>query len=203
MNRSKVLLGSTAAVLLVAGVVLLWWLTRGPQVDGGAGPNDGGAAGAAGLVRTGPAAGTGADGGTGAGEGRTAELSERGPAQGAFVAPPPDGAVVAAELPLTGAALDGPWMPALPPTDPAWDPVLEARQRFAAVEGDAVAWAMEGSGDWEDVVRAHSDDLRSMTERAIALREAGFSDRARLLEEEWARLDRECARSFVSPASAP
>lgn len=194
--------GLVVAVIGAAAiaVVAFWWRTShaptgGEETNVPSAGHDPARAGS-------PSARTGSDQGSPHGVGdSTAEIlqlpPDGGPPQAGWIPPRFGGGIDPDALPLTGAALTAAWMPSLSPDDPAWDPRVEARQRFSSLELEAATLQTDDPETFSKLIRDHADDVEAMTSRALDLRGAGHDERARHLEDEWARLEEQLVLDFA------
>jgi hypothetical protein len=90
--------------------------------------------------------------------------------------------------PMTAGAMDRPSMAAMEPTDPEYDPAVDAQQRFHGYEQDILAAAPLSPESWKTITQSHQDDIKGVFKRSKELVDAGENDKARLLIEEWAEL---------------
>jgi hypothetical protein len=89
---------------------------------------------------------------------------------------------------MTDAAMGRPLMADMDPTDPEYDAVVEAQQRFNEYEADALEAAPLDPDSWREITIAHQDDIKGLFKRSKELVDAGENEKARLLIEEWSEL---------------
>lgn len=90
--------------------------------------------------------------------------------------------------PLTESAMLDPDMRQLTGAEDEYDPSVEARQRFNAMELDLLAAAPLTPESWRSVTAEHREELKGIFKRSKALTDAGHADEARALIEEWNEL---------------
>ena len=90
--------------------------------------------------------------------------------------------------PLTASAMNELDMSQIEPSQSEYDPGIEARQRFNALELDLLAETPLTPETWKAITADHQDDLKAVFKRAKALSDADHPDAARALIEEWNEL---------------
>ncbi len=90
--------------------------------------------------------------------------------------------------PMTAAAMNELDMSQIDASQDEYDPGIEARQRFNALELDLLAEAPLTPETWKAITADHQDDLKAIFKRAKALSDADHPDDARALIEEWNEL---------------
>jgi hypothetical protein len=90
--------------------------------------------------------------------------------------------------PMTAAAMNALDMSQLDGSDPEYDPGVDARQRFNALELDLLAESPLTPESWKAITADHQEDLKGVFKRAKALSDADHPDDARALIEEWNEL---------------
>lgn len=191
-RRLGLMAAATAAVVIAA--VALWWRVDHPSPEAGEESStttghDGTREGAR-SDRSGSEQESATDRGA-QGPETLALTPDGGPRQAGWVAPGLGQGADPGALPLTGAAMSAAWMPSMSPDDPAWDPRVEARQRFSSLEFEATTLQTDDPETFSKLMRDHADDVEAMTSRALDLRGAGHDESARHLEDEWARLQQQ------------
>ena len=90
--------------------------------------------------------------------------------------------------PMTLGALDFPDMKGLDPTDPAYDPHVEAQQAFAPMERDLLDAEPLDAAAWRGALERHKLRNAGVSRRAQFLRESGHPELAEDLIIEWGRV---------------
>ena len=93
-----------------------------------------------------------------------------------------------ASPPITDAAAAQPEMSTMDGEASEYDAPTEARQRFRALEMDAIGDRPLTPAKWRAILSDHGDDARGVLQRAVALNQADQPDAARELMQEWERL---------------
>ena len=89
---------------------------------------------------------------------------------------------------LAQGALDFPNMKEIDPSDPSYDPRLEAQQAFAPMEQDLMEADPLGPDAWREALETHQLRNSGVSKRAQFLRKSGHPELAEDLMVEWGRV---------------
>jgi hypothetical protein len=89
---------------------------------------------------------------------------------------------------LTVDAMSQPKMSEMVPSDPKYNPAVEARQRFHFFEEELRKAQPLNPESWRRIQKAHVDDYKGVLQRSKELSDEGRTLEARALIEEWSEL---------------